>query len=238
MGVTRHGASWQGKYQAIEQSERYGWDRAEGYWSEHVWEGPIERIEQLEADLQNFGGPESYRCDPIRGQLYRLTARFGKVDGIPGGDDYEERWELVPNYVEKDLRTFEDFADDAEDMEEIDKEIDKGKASDMSLSGDPDKYRDLRLLGVESYLVHQPVVRRVRVCSSASTVSASMTGILAVGSSPPVPSSAKFSLPAGMDWLKMPPHVVTLGSGKVQLTEEWWGADEWSNKLYGGTGSP
>lgn len=104
-------------------------------------------------------------------------------------------------------------------------------------------------LGVQSYVLTQYVIRKSIKVGRLSLVQASLTNVNRV-ESPSVsgmPLTLLFALPtkqyynqvtSALEWLKKPPSVRALGNGKFSIEQEWWGADQWSTLLYGGTKTP
>jgi hypothetical protein len=105
-----------------------------------------------------------------------------------------------------------------------------------------DEYLEDRSLGVEEYYSEYYVLRRRRILSNRSQVKLADGDVFTVTATSPLASEGpgpqrvantpKFTVPAGLEWLKMPTQVNQLPGGKVEAIEEWYGADEFSDRYY------
>lgn len=106
-----------------------------------------------------------------------------------------------------------------------------------------DEYLEDRSLGVESYYSEYYVVRRRRLLSNRSKVKLADAGAFTVSATAPINSDSpgdtrvsslpKFTVPAGLKWLRMPTQCHQMPKGKVEAIEEWYGATEWAERYYG-----
>jgi len=85
------------------------------------------------------------------------------------------------------------------------------------------------------------VLRETKTVSKRSTVTANYENVNRVSSPPDVSavnSLINYGALAGKEWLKKSPTTRTYGKRKWQIQTEWWGADKWSARHYGGSWNP
>jgi len=162
---------------------------------------------------------------PLKGDLATLTV---VVDMSPddSGDGLQTgsvRWEVTWQQLEKPLLTHLDYTSESEDVAAW---SEKPNRADLvgGLSEAAQKLARLILKGVESYLVFAPVVSKRSVYKRMPT-----TGDCGMIGDPP---GAPAKIPTGYVYLKTTDQAVEQDDGKYQRTEQWTGADEWSEDLY------
>lgn len=171
-------------------------------------------------------------------------------------------WELVGEPVERRLESHGKFNNSGSSqaiLEMIEQALKDGTSSDTNWDsvyaglGAFNAYRDLRLMGVDSYQAYTWRVRCVQTVSRLSLLKASFTNVgkIITWSDMKVPSSAKFSQPtihmckpfnsgsfsdeSVNEWLVQPPSVRwQKGIRKWQISQEWIGAVSVSGTLYDG----
>lgn len=92
-----------GTLAATEQPLRYGWSPTRGIYTIRTWRGGRTQIDAVAAQLRALG--YAYEVNDIPGDLAEIQATISgdETGGRGGGSDINNRWELVPNRVMKDL---------------------------------------------------------------------------------------------------------------------------------------
>jgi len=235
-----------GETAAVRQGLSYSYSPWDGTKATHTYKGSRAAIQALEAQVRT----ERHEYDTdYRGKVCTLVYYDTSPDGTY--NDYGEVWELRGNDVGKPLASFPDLDGYETQLAEIEQVLSGTHPAyvsdqsypgiikymaDRSLDSAVVEYIALRTRGVESYLEAGYQVIQTITTGEKSTLEASLSGVMRVGS-PPVPSSAKFTLPAG-EWLKKAPQVYDLGHGRFKITQEWLWAEEGSQLLYGGSWIP
>jgi len=135
-------------------------------------------------------------------------------------------------------------------------------AGDYALTEVVIRYFALRRYGVEGYYQSVLVLRKTMTVSSRSDVEAAYENVNRVvslnsidpprnllgplGELPNITAYSSFANPGSptletgdWEWLKKTPKVRSIaGSRRFEISNEWWGADQWSTVFYGGTWDP
>jgi hypothetical protein len=103
---------------------------------------------------------------------------------------------------------------------------------------------NLLVSGVEFYQVSSWVLRLTRTFSSSFATSVPVDNVGNVYTyaqiqteantviSAPISNAVNASVPSGGEWLKQAPTISEISNRKVQWTQEWWYAVDWSSLLY------
>ena len=78
-------------------------------------------------------------------------------------------------------------------------------------------------------IVFAPVIRKTTVTDDSVTVGAGLGKIVST-----VPTPSGVTVSGSWDWLKTRDSVSVDGDNLVRRVEEWTGADEWDEDIYGG----
>jgi len=248
----------------VKQSEK--WKPENGWQSVHIYEGP-QALRRSYADTLILAG--ALDLDIGTGVPCQITATFPlQVAGwdSDGKAQDEAVWELIGEPVERRLQSHGKFnysISSAAILERIDKAISDGTAADTDWDvegaglGEFNSYRNLRLMGVDSYDSYIYRVRASVTVSKESLLKASFADVgkvvawsaIAIGTV--TPAKAKFGQPvihmckplnsgswsdeSVNEWLKQPPTVSWVkGQRKWRITQEWIGAVAMSDVLYDG----
>jgi hypothetical protein len=241
------------------------WSPETGWAVVKTYEGP-QALAEAYADTLIAAGALSLSVST--GVPCQITAPFPANYGSWNADQKavdEAVWELVGETVEKRLETHGRFivsGSSAKVLNLIDKAIEDGTAADTDWEAAPyaglgafNDYRDLRLMGTDSYESYIWRVRSTQTVSKESLLKAvfDKVGQVISWSAIKVPSRAKFEQPvihmmkpltgsvAGFtdepvnEWLVQPPSVRwRKGIKKWEITQEWVGAVKISGTLYDG----
>lgn len=203
------------------------------------------RLHSVEANAPDIGDTVSIRgkscvatgvdVQPERGGMATLT-----VSGVQKrhGADVEITWEIEMAQIEKpilshpkykayatEVSAWRDGTDPA--LKLAHKYLDAG-GSEQSLTGAALQTAMKIEKGVESYLVFAPVIRRITKSDDNLTVGRDLGKNV---SAPAIPSN--ISIDGTWQWLKSKDNVTLDGDQLSTQIEEWTGADEWDDDLYG-----
>lgn len=230
-----------------------------------VYEGPRALEDAFSTTLINTGAIELRNS--ISKALCTITATFPLT---PSGYNEDQKaqdeavWELVPEILEKRLESHGKFnvsGSSQSVLEKIEKDLKAGIASDTDWDsiyaglGAFNAYRDLRIMGTDSYQSYTWRVRCTKTVSRVSLLKAVYTNVgkVIAWSSIGVPASSKFTQPtihmvkpltgggftdeSVNEWLVQPPTVRwKKGIRKWEIVQEWLGAVSISSTLYDGGG--
>jgi hypothetical protein len=224
--------------------------RGEGWTETQEWKGPPDKAEAKESELVALDPSE---IDSVRGTPIATIT----VTNKPDDQDPETTavWELIPSHLDKPLATHPAFAQSgvsAETIEEIEHAIMKGTAKKTNWnteSGLPfaNDYRDLRLMGVESYRIFAYTIRKSFVISDKSAYQVKFTDVGKV-----IPYTAiglptvNWDQPGYVKWDGSTASIVTIDQWlvyaprvryekrKYSVEYEWLGAEKWYSALYQG----
>lgn len=228
---------------AHKQGLQYSYSPWDGIKATYTYKGSKAAIQQLEQDVRPSGF--EYTVD-YSSPVAVLTYFDTSLDGVY--NEYGETWELRGNNISKTLSSHKHFNGLAYEMAEIDQILNgahpvyqstKDKsgiqkwAEEKSPSGALLHYLGSKIRGMESYTEAGYQIIQTITTSNKTLLKASIDGVMTVVT-PPVPSGAKFNLPAG-EWLKMAPQVYDLGHGRFKITQEWLWAEKWNAIYPGGT---
>ena len=240
-------------------------------------------IETGWALVKSYRGPQALKDACIAALQLEGASKIRASTGVPceiqatyavnpsgyNGDQAAEDnavWELIGETVEKRLETHGKFnvtGSSQEVLNLIDKAISDGTACDTNWDsvysglGAFNAYRDLRLMGVDSYETYTYRVRKTLTVTPDTMILPTITipGKVIQWSSIRVPSSARFRQPsihmvlpmqgsvAGFsdelvnEWLVQPPSITWDKRGRRwTITQEYVGAVKISGTLYDGGG--
>jgi hypothetical protein len=203
------------------------------------------RLQSVETNAPKVGDTVSIRgkscvatgvdVQPERGGMATLT-----VSGVQKrhGADAEITWEIEMAQIEKPLLSHPKYAECAAEVaawrDGVDavlhaahKYIDED-GEEAELTGDALEAAEKIEKGVESYLVFAPVIRKVTKSDDNLTVG------LDLGKKVPAPTMpSSISVAGAWEWLKTKDNVTLDGDLLATRIEEWTGADEWDEDLYG-----
>jgi hypothetical protein len=238
-----------GETAVVEQPRKHTWKPESGWQTLRRWRGSKDAILAYKADESLADASWVEIVENGASAVLSALFPYDQAEDVRDdtGDVVNVVFELEYRDLEKDLRTFPDFADNigAAQFEEIEEAIRAGTAYALyAYPGWHGAYVRRRLKGVDTYLAVQPIIRQRIQVASRSAVKASISGILEVGSESPISgtpvspgaviSQPKFSVPGNYEWLKKGPRVVIKPRGKFELIDEWWGAKKWDGILYRG----
>ena len=242
-----------------------------GWVTVKVYQGPRETIEATLASIAAQSPAPTKIISNETGDPARIDAYFSTpVSGYNEDQSAQDNaiWELDPVEIQKRLESHPRFkgsgktqAQHAQIIEDINNSILNGTAANKSWATDGafyDRYRDMRLVGIDSYPLYTWIIRSTISVSATSTLKAAFANVNRVipYASIGVPSTVKWgavsiywwsddawrsvNLSDGTArWLCKPPRVMwDSRTAKHQIQSEWWGAMEFSSFLYdGGTGA-
>ncbi|MBM4094188.1 MAG: hypothetical protein FJ276_32995 [Planctomycetes bacterium] len=191
------------------------WTKSGGWTKVRQWEGPYDnsKIATLLATIEALSPPPE-DIEIIRGWPTQVRASFPDDTGEPtlGTADDLAEWSLESYDLEKALGThgkFHGSGVSASGIAAIDAMLKRGEAYNVDLeelfaegaASNYNKYRDLKGVGVESYVTDAYVLRRTLTCSRTSTylqewqAAADKLGKIIAWNEIGVPSSAKIEQP-------------------------------------------
>lgn len=149
-----------------------------------------------------------------------------------GGSDVTV--EIDAGQLQKSIYDNEAFSDlTPQDKAKVRKAVEENKTEPPALEASGDNVNQasdlfyLLIGGTESYLCPAPTVKITTTSANRPTVGAIGKGTLTATKPDP-------SAPGGYKWLKTGDRAIRQGrAGKWERVEEWTGADEWSEVLYG-----
>lgn len=243
------------------------WSKERGWYVQKIYEGPRATHESFCDTLINIGADD---LGVSTGKAVCIISASFPLEWATRNEDQQAKddalWELTGESVEKRLETHGKFQVSGSSqavIEKINKALEDGTACDSNWNtlypslGEFNAYRDLRLMGVDSYQSYTWRVRCTWTISRKSLLKAVYTDVNKViaWSAIGVPSSAHFDQPtilmvvpmAGSvvgftnesvnEWLVQPPSVRwRKGIRKWEITKEWLGAVKISGTLYSGGG--
>lgn len=244
-----------GSTAATKQPTRYEESPERGRTSVERWIGPESAITALVPTLRGAGYSIEYQLTGKTPYVERRSS--GASAPSQGWDDYEAeqtaQWELVPQQGLKDLKLApyfntsvttalkkaynavdENMADRPKDVPSIDYDT---LYSTSSTKGN--RYRDLRVIGTDSFIEYSYIIRFVRVVGQDTSLDIDASGVGEVTSIPVpnVPAIISFIRGLSYEWLKKAPSFRYLGTGRFEMALEWWGTSKWAADVYsGGTG--
>lgn len=244
-----------GSTAATKQPVRYEESPERGRTSVERWIGPESAITALVPTLRGAGYSIEYQLTGKTPYVERRSS--GASAPSQGWDDYEAeqtaQWELVPQQLIRDLKLAPYFntsvtaalsnAYNAVDVDLNVSGVDVAsndydtEYSTSSTKGN--RYRDLRVAGTDSYIEYSYIIRYIRVVGQDTSLAIDATGVNEVTAIPVpnVPAVVTFIQGLGFEWLKKAPSFRYLGTGRFELTLEWWGTSAWAANVYtGGTG--
>lgn len=240
---------------ATKQPTRYTESPDRGRISVERWIGPESAITTLIPTLRGAGYELEYQ---LKGKT-PFVERRSSGSSLPGqgSDDYEAdqtaQWELVPQQLYRDLKLAPYFANSVTTaLKTAYKDVD----DDMNTAGfdvagndydtehstsssKANRYRDLRVLGQDSFIEYSYVIRYIRVVGRETSLAIDAANVNEVTAVPVpnIPAVISFVNGLGYEWLKKAPSFRFLGAGRFELTQEWWGTTAWAANVYtGGTG--
>jgi hypothetical protein len=212
--------------------------------------------------LQTLGTNVSYDGELRDGGVIQITyppdPGWTTQTALDTEAEAEADWELVPNIQTLDLRYFGTWGNDANvalawndyragrlyktippDEPSINRSLDLGSYGTAGTVGYT--FGSHLIKGTDTFEREAYVIRQTIHVGRESDLEASFTDVFQVVT-PPTPNEyAKFAmttLGSAYQWLKRPPSVRVVSKG-FQISQEWWGAKEWSASLYiGGAGVP
>lgn len=250
-------------YQLAKQRQR--WTQERGWMVERRYLGPRSGADTQIATLLAAGAVDM--TVDREGEPCEIVALFNNITvagTTPDQDpDSTAVWELLANPNPKDLRAFKAWnqsGSNAEALEKIDQAIRDGSAYSTDWgsaypSFSYESYKQLRLLGVDSFLRVAFVIRKSYQTVSSSSISRAQKDALRVFAYSDViaGSQVRWDPPEIQEyngtawetikinqWLKMYPVMrYSPSTHKTEITIEWLGDEKWSGTLYqGGSATP
>jgi len=214
-----------GSAEFTEQPYGRKWAKSSGWAKVRQWEGPYDntKIETLITTIEALS-PAAEDIEIVRGwpTVVRATFPDDTSEPNPGTADDLAEWSLESYDLEKELGTHGKFhasAASASALATIDAAIKRGEAYNVDYEalypslGEFNAYRDLRGVGVDSYVTDAYVLRRSLTCSRTSTylqewqAAADKLGKIISWNEIGVPASAKIEQP----WTRM--YVASIWGG-------------------------
>lgn len=237
------------------------------------WEGPSDKVDITLATLALTGSgiaaidgraPDGQNVERGSGVAPAVVEAFWNTDPAPEGI---VTWELLSQKLIKPLSTHSMFYNlgtaTLAGLAAIDDAVRRGTAANTDFAyeyGWPtlNKYRDYRLLGIDTYQEWSYVLKKTTRISNASSVK--LTGgvppnTVVNWASIQVPETSKFTQPTGRrltasesptwedfyfdEWLTEAPSITYQHGKKVwTISQDWLGAEKWADFYQGGTYIP
>lgn len=230
--------NWYGSKGPIDQIITSDWTPAKGVRLAKVWIGAIERIQEIELELQSLR--IAYRAD-YNAMPARIEAYYDAADLLPTDAALTAVWTLDANNAQRSIwehpkilaiRATSDVDGAAQFRAEIDKAAQTGKISSAMaalIAQIPDLGELLVrwVMGDETYMEPQYVLRHTATYSHLKTFSYDYAAVnklilsAALASQEP---TIPFALP-DCAWLSQGPRQEQLSNGRIQVTREWWESD-------------
>ena len=251
-----------------EQPLQQRWVLNKGWETVRTWWGPPALAKSFADEVKQLYKPDSIDITDDIPAVVTAVIPTIDGSSIPDDTDptIDEEWELDGVRLDKDLRSHPSFHKSGvsdTNLELGDQALKRGTATEASwawsgMVNNMDRYISLRLRGTQSYLSYYWILRSTQTTSRLSTIVQAQTGIFSVfayaGTGLPLnnpekvkwaqPTIEHFSLGDAVvstpinQWLKFPPVFKRGAKRKTIITQDYWGAEEWSGTLYnGGSGA-
>ncbi len=249
-------AIFSGSSDLQEQPKQRTWSAESGWATVRTWEGERSAIDAFANTLTSQGAIGLSVSSSGESPVGRVSATFPDAQDVNLNANPENiTWELFGNDLEKDLTTHSSIKPltDADRNALVmakdyvvnppgDTIAEINAAITANLSGKSLKLYQHLSQGTTGYVVTHYVLRKTIKVAGNSAVIASLVGVNKVEAPVGVPG-VLFNVPTEqgdgtIQWLKKPPQVQSLGRGKFQIVQEWWGSNVWSKDLYGGASLP
>jgi len=229
-----------------------------------LYEGPEEAgVALYDGFVSDVSAGILLSCDyEFSGGVARVTAEYPTdEDGDYTTDEDNVVWNLVPQDVEKPLRSYDGAITDTQafNQDGDQKALEKvrqawERAEDYTPAADPaTTYQKHLFRGTTAYIRTGVILRKTLKVATGSDVTAAWsnvdraqllddTGFNESGSNNKDLIGSITEMPeedsTKKQWFKRAPQLQPIGDNKYMLTQDWWFAREWSANLYDGNATP
>jgi len=233
-----------------EQGQSKRWNPTSGEGLVRRWRGSFQMAQSYFNSLQGSAGVLDLSMDQDADTpVYTVTAVFGAIqEGVPETDaSIPYYWELPGNMIERSIASHPKFTNSdtmstaqrdavTKAFEENTGEVEAWSDLQKLLYGELSKRR-------ETYMTPSFALRVTRTFSSLYANTIPTTDVFklytyaqvqseASAISSPISTAIDANIPSGGYWLKQPPVLREISNRKLEMTQEWWWDNNWSQVAY------
>jgi hypothetical protein len=233
-----------------EQGQSKRWNPTSGEGLVRRWRGSFQMAQSYFNSLQGSSGVLDLSMDQDADTpVYTVTAVFGSIqEGVPETDaSIPYYWELPGNMIERSIFSHPNFSG-AGTLTDAKRDAVRTAFEDKTGQGSSWNALQISLWseltkGRETYMTPSFALRVTRTFSSLYANTIPTTDVFklytyaqvqaeASAISSPISTAIDANIPSGGYWLKQPPVLREISNRKLEMTQEWWWDNNWSQVAY------